>query len=90
VARRLRRHAHAALLDAAASRRVEEQELRVMPFLRRYRTGKLHAPQPTTSTSALSSATTSLHWSKQQSDIALKACVANVCSKCFRSFRGML
>jgi hypothetical protein len=62
VARHLRCRAHDALLDAPASRRVEE--LRVMPFLRRCRTGKLHVPQPTTSTSALSSATTNLHWSK--------------------------
>jgi ethanolamine utilization microcompartment shell protein EutS len=55
-------------------------------FPPRCRTGELHAPQPT-SALALSSITTSLHSSKQQGDIALKAHVVSVCFKCFR---GML
>jgi hypothetical protein len=32
----------------------------------------------------------SLHSSKQQGDIALKAHVASICFKCFRCFRGVL
>ena len=51
----------------------------------RWGTGELHASSPTSAATS-SSATMSLHSSKQQGDIALES----VCFKCFRCFKGVL
>ena len=56
---------------------------------RRCGTGELHASLPT-SAPASSSATTSVHSSKQQGNIVLKSHLASVYFKCFRCFKGML
>jgi hypothetical protein len=81
----------ASTTDASVSRRGEE--LRVtLPRQRVARAAAALVSSTPPSTSALVSsfAATSLHLSKQQSDIALKSYVASVCFNCFRCFRGQV
>jgi hypothetical protein len=81
----------ASTTDASVSRRGEKLHV-TLPRQRVARAAAALVSSTPPSTSALVSsfAATSLHLSKQQSDIALKSYVANVCFNYFRCFRGQV